>query len=634
MPLIALKKVSLAFGLKPLLNNVDFQIDRGERVCLIGRNGEGKTSMLKIIEGLIKQDSGEMWIDHGVRIATLTQELPKNLDLSVYDVVASGIAGVGAKLAEFHHLLTQTDAKSMTRLGDLQTELEAVDGWTLDQKVNTILTKLNLPADAPLNSLSGGWMRRVLLGKTLVSEPDLLLLDEPTNHLDIEAIEWLENTLLQNYRGGVLFITHDRAFLEKMATKIIELDRGTLSQFPGSYPNYLRRKEEMLHAESQNNALFDKKLAQEEVWIRQGVKARRTRNEGRVRSLEKLRNERSERRDRQGTVTLNFELAQESGKKVVDAQNISYSIDNKGLIKNFSSTIMRGDRIGFVGPNGIGKSTLLKLLLGKLQPTKGVIEIGTKLEVAYFDQMRDLLDPEKTVAQNVSDGGDYIDINGRKHHVMGWLQDFMFAPERARTPVKSLSGGERNRLLLAKLFTKPANVLVLDEPTNDLDIETLEMLEELLANFEGTLLVVSHDRAFLDQVVTSTFVFEGDAKISEYVGGYKDYLETRARMLVNSKTNQASVQKIEDKSANLDSAKSAPKQVIKMSFNEKRELENLPQKMEDLEKQIAALNKTISEAGFYQADASSQKETLTSLSQASKALENCFERWEILEAKL
>ncbi len=525
MTLLKFADVSLAYGTTPLLDRVSWQIARGERVCVIGRNGTGKSSMLSLVKGVRQPDDGEIWRAPGLKIGELPQELPRADERTVFDVVAEGLAGVGELLAEYHHLSMniQNDA-DLEKLTHVQQALEAKDGWRLQQLVDSTLSRLQLPADRTLAELSGGWRRRVLLAQALVSEPDLLLLDEPTNHLDIGAIAWLEDALA-GFNGAVLFITHDRAFLQNLATRILELDRGHLIDWNGDYASFLVHKEQQLAAEETANALFDKKLAQEEVWIRQGIKARRTRNEGRVRALKAMRAERSERRERQGKASFQLESADKSGKQVIVAEHVSFAHPGgEPLIRDFSMVLQRGDRIGLLGANGSGKTTLLKLLLGELQPSSGSIHIGTKLEVAYFDQLRHQLDLEKTVIDNLAEGREFISIDGQNRHVLSYLGDFLFSPQRARTPVKALSGGERARLLLARLFSKPANLLVLDEPTNDLDVETLELLEEVLLGFAGTVLMVSHDRAFLDNVVTSTLVFQGDGEVREYVGGYQDWL--------------------------------------------------------------------------------------------------------------
>ncbi|HSC83894.1 MAG TPA: ATP-binding cassette domain-containing protein, partial [Pseudomonas sp.] len=525
MTLLKFADVSLAYGAMPLLDKVSWQIARGERVCIIGRNGTGKSSMLRLVKGEQSGDDGEIWRAPGLKIGELPQELPRADDRSVFDVVAEGLAGVGELLARYHHLSQNihTD-EDLNQLMHVQQELEAKDGWRLQQLVDSTLSRLQLPADKTLAELSGGWRRRVLLAQALVSEPDLLLLDEPTNHLDIGAIAWLEEAL-KEFNGAVLFITHDRSFLQNLATRILELDRGGLIDWNGDYASFLVHKEQQLAAEESANALFDKRLAQEEVWIRQGIKARRTRNEGRVRALKAMRQERSERRERQGKANIQLDTADKSGKQVMVVENVTFAHPGGApLIRDFSFVLQRSDRIGLLGANGTGKTTLLKLLLGDLQPTSGKVEVGTKLEVAYFDQLRHQLEPEKTVIDNVAEGRDFITIDGQSRHVLSYLGDFLFSPQRARTPVKALSGGERARLLLAKLFSKPANLLVLDEPTNDLDVETLELLEEVLLSFPGTVLMVSHDRAFLDNVVTSTLVFENDGRVREYVGGYQDWL--------------------------------------------------------------------------------------------------------------
>ena len=528
MPLLSFEDVSIAFGLESLLERASFQIDAGERVCLIGRNGAGKSTLLKLVDGELAPDGGKIWRQPGLRIARLSQELPDAADATVFDVVAEGLAGVGRLLAEYHHVSHDVghDPSLLRRLEQLQHELEAQDGWSLNQRVDDVLARLGLSADARLGELSGGWRRRVALARALVGAPDLLLLDEPTNHLDVEVIEWLEEQLLA-LRGAVLFVTHDRALLGRLATRILELDRGVLTSWPGAYASFLEKKAALLEQEERRNALFDKKLAEEEVWIRRGIQARRTRNEGRVRALVALREERARRRERPGSARIAVDEGQASGKLVVDAEKLSYSWGGAPIVRDLSLRIMRGDRIGLVGPNGAGKTTLLRLLLGELAPSSGRVRLGTKLEIAYFDQLRAQLELEKTVLDNVAGGSEYIEIQGQRRHVIGYLQDFLFSPQRTRSPVSSLSGGERNRLLLARLFAQPANLLVLDEPTNDLDVETLELLEERLVEFGGTLLVVSHDRAFLDNVVTSTLVFEGDGRVQEYVGGYSDAMRQR-----------------------------------------------------------------------------------------------------------
>lgn len=636
MAILTLHNISLAYGDRPLLANVNFSLDKGERVALIGRNGEGKSSLLKVIAGDTVPDDGRVIIDRGYKVSVLAQEIPRDLTQTVYDVVAEGISNVGAKLVEYHQLLLKPEEQiDLAKLSQLQQEIEALDGWSLDQKVMTIISQLLLPKDEVIANLSGGWIRRVLLGKALVSEPDLLLLDEPTNHLDIDAILWLEEMLLKNYTGALLFITHDRQFLEKTANKIIELDRGELSEYPGDYQNYQRRRAEKLHAESQENALFDKRLAEEEVWIRKGIEARRTRNEGRVRALKAMRDQFKERLSTQGIAKLNFEEGQESGKRVIEAENISYTINDKKIVNDFSITLMRGDRIGLIGANGAGKSTLLKLLFQQLEPSSGKVELGTKLEIAYFDQLRSALDLEKSVIDNVAEGSEFIEINGKKQHIIGWLQDFMFTPEKSRSPVKALSGGERNRLLLAKLFAKSANVIVLDEPTNDLDIETLEVLEELLLSFEGTLLIVSHDRAFIDKTVTSTLVFEGQGRISQYVGGYSDWLESSdsQKYFMQAIPEQ---NKPEKKSADMEKNKIAHEnktQKVKLSYKENRELEALPLLLETLENEIADLSQKTQHFDFYQQEHQEQAKVLAELTQKNEALEEAFMRWEELEQK-
>jgi len=524
MPLLSLTNVSLAFGTHVLFDKINLTVHRGQRTGILGRNGAGKSTFMKMLDGQHIPDSGELWIRPGVKVGYLTQDLPNADEASVYDVVADGLAEVGALLKEYHHLIMgDFDDASMKKLTRVQDQLEAKDGWSFGQKIDAIIEALDLPADTPMKSLSGGWRRRVAMARVLVSEPDLLLLDEPTNHLDIPTINWLEKQL-ESFRGALMLVTHDRAFLQRMSTSIIEIDRGNLRYWDGDYQGFLAFQAEQLATEETANNLFDKRLAQEEVWIRQGVKARRTRNEGRVRDLKKMRDERSQRRERQGKANFAVETASRSGKIVVEVDNLSKTYDGQKIVKDFSTVIMRGDRIGFIGANGMGKSTLLKLLLGQVEPNEGSVKIGTKMELAYFDQLRSKLDLEKTVIENMAEGREFITINGKDRHVISYLQDFMFTPERIRQPVKALSGGEQNRLILARLFSKPANVLVLDEPTNDLDMETLELLEEILLEFDGTILLVSHDREFLDNVVTSCIVFEGDGVVNEYVGGYADFI--------------------------------------------------------------------------------------------------------------
>ena len=622
MALIKLESACLAYGHVPLLDKVDLQIDAGERVCLVGRNGAGKSTLMRVMEGVAELDDGGLWKKPDLRVGILSQEVPQLDDLSVYDVVADGLDEIGKVIAQYHHVLHEMETNYSdslnNKLARLQDEIEAKDGWNVEQRITAVITKLELPEDALMSSLSGGYKRRVMLARALVLEPELILLDEPTNHLDVEAIQWMEEFLLA-FNGAVLFITHDRTFLRHLATRIVELDRGKITSWPGNYDTYIKNKEERAVIEEQQNALFDKKLAQEEVWIRQGIKARRTRNEGRVRALEQLRRDRSARLNKVGNVKLQVESGESSGKIVIEAKGISKSFAGKTIIKPLTTKVMRGDRIGILGPNGVGKSTLLKMLLGELEPDTGSVDLGTKLQVAYFDQQRAVLDPEKTVADNLNFGSDTITINGRSRHVMSYLQDFLFPPARVRSPVKSLSGGERNRLLLARLFIQPANLLVLDEPTNDLDVETLELLEELLCNYDGTLILVSHDRAFLDNVVTSTLAFDGDGVINEYVGGYEDWL----RQSKNLKPKAA------EKSTQVKEVKKE-KTKEKLTYKDQRELDGLPQKIEELETEQESIQKQVSEPDFYKGEQAEVDKVLARLAELEKELEHAYERWEEL----
>lgn len=628
MPLISFDHLTIAFGAEKLLDRASFQLDAGERVCLIGRNGTGKTTLLRLLAGEIQPDGGEIWRQPSLRVATLAQELPADTAATVFEIVAGGLE-LGELLAAYHdaaHRLTQADnAEDLREMERLQHELEARDGWRWQQRVETVISRLQLPADTPLAELSGGWRRRVLLGRALVREPDVLLLDEPTNHLDLETIQWLENELLE-FRGGLLFVTHDRALLQRLATRLLELDRGVLTSWPGDYAAFLEKKAALLEVEARHSAKFDKNLAQEEVWIRQGIKARRTRNEGRVRALYALREERRQRREQMGKASFGMEQAEASGKLVIEAKNVRYAWQDEPLIRGFSTRIMRGDRIGLIGPNGAGKTTLLNLLLGRLAPDAGEVKHGTKLEIAYFDQLREHLDPEQTVLDSVAGGRETIEINGQRRHIIGYLGDFLFTPQRVRSPVKSLSGGERNRLLLARLFTQPANLLVMDEPTNDLDLETLELLEELLLEYTGTLLLVSHDRTFLDNVVTSCIVFESDG-IREYVGGYTDWLRQRAVPepvpVTKPKTAPAPTPK-------------APKSAVasgRLSYNERRELEQLPARIEQLEQKQRELHDLTANPAFYKQDAPTVTARMEELKALEAELAACYGRWEALEAR-
>ena len=634
MALLTLRNINLGFGGPNLFDALNLQIEPRERLCLLGRNGEGKSTLMKLIGGMLKADEGSIEQQQGLKIAYLTQDVPADIEGTVYDVVASGLEGVGEILKNYHHcsleLAEDYSEQKMEALSRIQHELEAVDGWSLSQQVETTLSLMELPADDAFGELSGGLKRRVLLGRALVTEPDLLLLDEPTNHLDVTAIEWLEAFLL-NWNASVLFVTHDRAFLRKMATRIIELDRGKLTSWPGDYENYLLLKQQALENEEKENALFDKRLAQEEVWIRQGIKARRTRNEGRVRALKALRKERSQRREQKGQVNMQVSARERSGKRVVEVENISFSYGGVPIIKNFSTVITRGDRIAILGPNGVGKTTLINILLGKLAVDEGKVEMGTKLEIAYFDQLRAELDLQKSVRDNLAPGTDKIDVAGREKHVMSYLGDFLFTPAQANTPVSALSGGERNRLMLAKLFAKTFNLLVMDEPTNDLDVDTLELLEELLMNYEGTLILVSHDRAFVDNVVTSTLVFEGNAEVYEYVGGYEDWLgqyKYKQSKIASTQADQV-VKKPVEKAA--PEKNSSAKKTKKLSFKEQKELDELPALIDTLDVQLKEITEKMSAAEFYQQDKEIISLATQHLSEIEQALESAYRRWQELE---
>lgn len=630
MPLLRFEKVSLAYGDQPLLEHAEFQIRRGERVCLLGRNGAGKSTMMKLVAGNIMPDDGTVWRKPGLKAGVLNQDLPDQDDKKVYDVVASGLEAVGELISRFHSLsMNISTDEDMKALEKVQQQLEAVDGWSLSQKVDTVIQKLTLPAEKQMKELSGGWRRRVELARALVSEPDLLLLDEPTNHLDIIAIDWLE-TQLKDFVGALLFITHDRSFLQSLATRIIELDRGQLTSWECNYNTYLERKAHALEVEAEQNALFDKKLAQEEAWIRQGIKARRTRNEGRVRDLKKLREERRQRREVQGNASFALKQGEASGKLVLEVKDVAQSFDQHTVIKDFSLRVMRGDKIGLIGANGAGKSTLLSILLGNLKPEHGSVKMGTRIDVAYFDQLRNQLDLEKSVIDNVAEGRESISINGANRHVIGYLGDFLFPPSRCRVPVKALSGGERNRLLLARLFSKPANLLVMDEPTNDLDVETLELLESLLVEFTGTILLVSHDRTFLDNVVSSTLVFEPGGQISEYVGGFDDWL--RQGGSISALVAEAPSAKKEPKKEVKEAAPVTAPAKKKLSYKLQRELDALPGEIEALEEELAGLETKTAEPDFYQQDQATVQSVLNRLTRLNTLIEEKMERWEELDS--
>ena len=634
MPYITLDKACLAFGHVALLDHVDFQLDEGERVGLIGRNGGGKSSMLRVIAGLGALDDGLVWRAPTARICHVSQEPVLDAGDTVFDAVAKGLGKLQKLLRDYHHVshrLSEPDAdydRLLEQMQQLQTQLESEDGWKVEARIETTISKLDLDADKRIGDMSGGQRKRVALAQALVSEPDVLILDEPTNHLDFASIEWLEG-LLNNFTGAVLFVTHDRRFLDNVAMRIVELDRGKLASFPGNFSAYQTIKERMLADEAVVNAKLDKVLAQEEVWIRQGVKARRTRNEGRVLQLEQLRRERAARREKIGKVEMNVDSGERSGKLVAELSKVSKSYDGREIIDDFSCRIQRGDKIGLLGPNGCGKSTLLKIILGELPPDKGQVRLGTKITVAYFDQLRAQLDDEATLADTISQGSDYVEIGGQKKHVISYLGDFLFPPERARSPVKSCSGGERNRLLLARLFTQPANVLVLDEPTNDLDIETLELLEELLANYDGTLFLVSHDRAFLDNVVTQVIAFEGNGKLIEYVGGYEDW--------VRVKKYQESVAANKPIAPAPQRATPAPskRQKVgnKLSFKELRELEELPKLIETLEREQADIAVGLADGAIYRSDAERAKQLQIRNGEIDVEISVAMARWEELEKR-
>jgi ATP-binding cassette subfamily F protein uup len=631
MPLLRLDNASLHYGNLALLDGVDFSIARGDKIGLLGRNGAGKTTLLKVLAGEVVPESGERWRRPGTVIAWLQQTLPEADEQTVYDVVASGLAETGRLLAEYHHLVQAEALTDMNALSRIQQQLEAQDGWRLQQRVETTISQLELPADAPMSELSGGWRRRVSLAQALVSKPDILLLDEPTNHLDIPAIRWLEEQL-RNFKGALILITHDRRFLQNVANWMAELDRGHLTLWQGDYQRFLRHREQQLQAEERANELFDKKLAQEEVWIRQGIKARRTRNEGRVRALKALREERSQRRERMGSAGFVVEDAARSGKIVAELEHVGHRFGDKQVINDFSTIIQRGDRIGIVGANGAGKTTLVKILLGELQPTSGRVALGTKLELAYSDQLREHLDPEKNLIDNVCGGQEFIEIGGRRRHAISYLGDFLFSPDRVRMPVSALSGGEQNRAVLARLFSKSANLLVLDEPTNDLDIETLELLEEILLGFEGTVLLVSHDRDFMDNVITSLIVLDGKGGVEEHVGGYSDW-EARGGSLSEARSGLSSRAEKPARDTSVVSRKQTKAKTPMLSYKDQRELGNLPAKIEKLESQQSQLEEQMSAPGFYHSDYEKVQLVSQKLAEVQGQLEAAFERWSELETK-
>ncbi|MEB5921097.1 ABC transporter ATP-binding protein [Franconibacter daqui] len=630
MSLISMHGAWLSFSDAPLLDNAELHIEENERVCLVGRNGAGKSTLMKILNHEVPLDDGRIIYEQDLIVARLQQDPPRDVAGSVYDFVAEGVEAQAEYLKRYHELshkvMSDPSEKNLAELAQVQEMLDHHGLWQLDSRITEVLAQLGLDADAPLASLSGGWLRKAALGRALVSGPRVLLLDEPTNHLDIETIDWLEG-FLKTFSGSIVFISHDRSFIRNMATRIVDLDRGKLVSYPGDYDKYLLAKEEALRVEELQNAEFDRKLAQEEVWIRQGIKARRTRNEGRVRALKAMRRERSERRDVMGSAKMQVEEATRSGKIVFELEEVSYRLADRVLVKDFSAQVQRSDKIALIGPNGCGKTTLLKLMLGQLNADSGRVHVGTKLEVAYFDQHRAELDPERTVMDNLAEGKQEVMVNGKPRHVLGYLQDFLFHPKRAMTPVRALSGGERNRLLLARLFLKPSNLLILDEPTNDLDVETLELLEELIDSYQGTVLLVSHDRQFVDNTVTECWIFEGEGRIGQYVGGYHDARGQQAasaalREPTQKKTTPAPAAKPE----------TVKRAANKLSYNLQRELEQLPERLEKLEAEMEALQAQVSDAAFFNQPHDVTQRVLEELAAAEKALEEAFERWEYLES--
>ena len=627
--LLAFRDVCLRIGSTVVLDKAAFAIEAGERVCLIGRNGTGKSTLLRLAQGELQPEDGEVVRSSGLRIARLQQDVPRAEDVSVYDLVARGLGDLGAALAEYHHLALDPDP-DLERMGQLQERLDHEGGWQLDERVAAVISQLELPGEARFGGLSGGMKRRVLLGQALVSEPDLLLLDEPTNHLDIPSIAWLEG-FLKSFKGAILFVTHDRAFLRALATRILELDRGLLTSWPGDYANYLRRREERLHAETQERALFDKKLAQEEVWIRKGVQARRTRDMGRVKRLQEMRLQLSQRRQALGVAKMAVQEAERGGKLVAELNDVHFAHGDKLIVRGLSTLLMRGDKLGIIGANGAGKTTLLNLLLGQLPPDSGELRIGTKLELAYFDQLRAQLDPDQVVIDTIADGKDFVELDGKPRHVISYLQDFLFTPDRARSPVRALSGGERNRLLLARLFARPSNLLVLDEPTNDLDVETMELLEERISDYSGTVIVVSHDREFLDRVVTRSLVFEGEGRVAEVIGGYADWQRERGGALLPGLKPAAHASKA------AAPPKPAPKPKVQpasgLTQPERRELERLPQTIEKLEAEQQAFAEAMSRPEFFSQDPKKRQVAEERLQKLEAELAVAYARWEELEDK-
>ncbi|EON90064.1 ABC transporter ATP-binding protein [Plesiomonas shigelloides] len=634
MALINLTGAYLSYSDAPLLDHTELHIEPNERVCLVGRNGAGKSTLMKVLAGEQKLDDGRLQVQQDVVVARLEQDPPRDAQGSVFDYVAEGVEKVAQQLKDYHDIslkiATDPSEQNLAKMARLQEALDHCDGWRFESRIHQVMEQLNLKEDMALSELSGGWLRKAALARALVSDPDVLLLDEPTNHLDVDTIRWLES-FLKEYKGSIVFISHDRAFIRNMATRIVDLDRGILVSWPGDYDKYLEGKEEALRVEEQQNAEFDKRLAQEEVWIRQGIKARRTRNEGRVRALKALRRERAERREVMGTSRIQVDDVSRSGKIVFELENAGYEVDGKVLLKNFTTTIMRGDKIALVGPNGCGKTTLIKLLLGELQPTTGTVRCGTKLDVAYFDQYRAELDPEKTVMDNVAEGKQEVMVAGKPRHILGYLQDFLFHPRRAMTPVKALSGGERNRLLLAKLLLKPNNLLILDEPTNDLDIETLELLEELLAEYQGTLLLVSHDRQFVDNTVTTCWMFEGDGQVSEYVGGYHDSRQQQEAVFATRAAQQPKAAKPAEEAKPVAEKPRRTTATVRLSYKQQRELDELPALLEQYETRIAELQAEVENPEFFQKPHQETSRVLNELAEVEQKLETAFERWEELE---